>query len=141
MGLHLITYISDFALPASEADLTLRKIVQTAQRENPRRQITGVLFFINGKFLQIIEGEEAHLRQLMRNIEADPRHGHVEYLIDCPVDKRGFQQWNMDSFNLDAESKFSALTLRDLTESFKKNLLVRSDSLVFYYRALLAKAA
>ena len=135
--MHLIAYISDITEEAGDADAVLEDIVRVAKAENPKHVITGVLFFLDGKFLQIIEGEEPELRALMRNIEGDARHRNIEYLVDTPVEKRGFKDWNMDSFYLDSGRSFDAPTLKDLTESFKKNLLPRSDMLAYFYKALL----
>lgn len=136
---HLITYISDHrGTPDSAAD-DCAAIVATSKSANPRHDITGVLFFTRGKFLQVIEGPEDELRQLMRNIEADARHENVTYLIDTPVARRGFSRWNMDFFRLDDAQKFDADTLKELTRSFEAQLLPRSDMLVLYYKALLER--
>lgn len=135
--MHLIVYLSDYNGPADQVDDVLEDIVRVAKRENMKRDITGVLFFVQNKFLQIIEGQEGDLRQLMKNIAADPRHGRMEYLIDTKVESKGFRQWNMDSFRLDAGRTFDTKVLRELTESFKQSLMPRSNTLVFYYQTLL----
>ena len=138
--MHLIAYASEIAIK-SDHETLIEEIVAVAKRENPKRGITGVLFYHEGHFLQVIEGEEQALRELMSNIEADPRHKDVSYLIDTKTESRGFRQWNMDSFDLDSDKKINGGMLAELTESFKKNLMPRSDMLVFYYKALLKKAA
>ncbi len=135
--MHMIAYISDFTGGKSEIDAVLNDIVKVAKVENQKRVITGVLFYLGGQFLQIIEGEDAALRLLMVNIEKDERHKNIEYLIDTKVEKRGFDQWNMDSFHLGAGKVFSRQSVKDLTESFKKNLIPKSDMLSFYYKTLL----
>ena len=117
----------------------LANIEKVAKVENGKRNVTGVLFFVNGKFLQVIEGEESALRELMHNIEADDRHRDISYLIDTSVEKRGFNDWNMDSFHLSNCTVFTLENLQNLTESFKKNLLPRSDALIDYYKILLGQ--
>ena len=111
--------------------------MRTAKRENAKRGITGVLFCVDGVFLQVIEGEEENIRQLMRNIESDPRHRDIGYLIDTAVEERGFGQWNMDGFVLKEGTIFNGEVLKDLTESFRVNLVPRSDKLVSYYKFLI----
>ena len=138
--MHLIAYVSQ-APGLANKEFLLEDIVTVAKRENPKRGITGVLFYHDGHFLQVIEGEESSLRSLMSNIEADPRHSEVNYLIDTKTESRGFRQWNMDSFDLGSDRKIDRGVLTELTESFKKNLLPRSDMLVFYYKALLKMKA
>ena len=137
--LHLISYISDHAGPTNSADNDCAAIVRTSKAENPKHDITGVLFFTRNQFLQVIEGEEAALRQLMRNIEADARHCNVEYLVDTPAERRGFQQWNMDFFKLGPNQRFDAPTMKELSRSFEQHLLPHSHILVPYYKSLLER--
>lgn len=134
---HLITYISDYVGITAAAVKTAADIVVVSKIQNRAHDITGVLFFTRGKFLQVIEGPEEELRQLMRNIEADTRHTNIEYIIDTPVARRGFAQWNMDFFNLDDATSFDAAKMRQLTADFANSLLPRADLLVIYYKKML----
>ncbi len=137
--MHLIAYTSEAVSCSAEIGSDLSDIVAIAKRENLTRGITGVLFYHKGKFLQVIEGRESDLRQLMDNIEKDVRHESLQVLIDTKVESRGFAQWNMDSFHLDDDHIIEAATLAALTLSFKENLVPRSDMLVMYYKTLLQK--
>ena len=139
--MQLVTYMSDINFAPAEESAVLTDIVGVAKRKNPEFDITGVLFYLEGKFLQVIEGPKEHITQLMHNISADKRHKNVDILIDTAVETRGFQQWNMDHFHLNSAQKFNAQTLRDLTASFQENLLPRSDMLVFFYKSLLEQKA
>ena len=136
---HLITYISEHIGPPDSAATNCTAIITTSKAMNPLHDITGVLFFTRGKFLQVIEGPEEELRQLMRNIEGDARHTNMQYLIDTPVSRRGFSRWNMDFFRLEPGQSFDAETIKELTRSFETELLPRSDMLVLYYKALLER--
>lgn len=135
--MHLIAYISEYTGSEDKAYDVLRDIVSVARKENAKYGITGVLFFIDSKFLQIIEGYETPLRRLMTNIEKDERHRNIEYLIDVEVPAKGFDGWNMDSFVLDGKHVFDADTLKKLTDTFRRNILPRSDVLAHYYKKLL----
>ena len=55
--MHMIAYISDFNGEDNKVERVLEEIVKVAKIENKKRYITGVLFFLDGKVLQIIEGE------------------------------------------------------------------------------------
>lgn len=140
--LHLIVYMSS-ATPDCDKNVTseLKNIISVARRENAAHAITGLLFYLDRKFLQIIEGPEAKLRQLMTNIERDNRHRDLHYLIDTPVEMRGFKDWSMESFHLGTGQVFDENTLKKITTSFKKNILPRSDMVHFYYKTLLAEQA
>lgn len=135
--LHLIVYLSEAIIPEGQVDQVLDDIVKLSKRQNRAHHITGVLFYIQGRFMQVIEGKEEDLRQLMSNIEKDKRHKDVHYLVDEPVITRGFRKWNMDAFKLGGDKSFDLETLRELTNAFKKDLIPRSDMLVVYYKALL----
>jgi len=135
--MHLIAYTSTSCIPHDEVQAQIDHIVETAKHKNRKLDITGVLFFLNDCFLQIIEGDEENLRQLMQIIQNDTRHKNIDIVIDCMVEKRGFSQWNMDVFHLKSIQSFNAPTIRSLTESFIQNLLPRSDSLLYFYKALI----
>lgn len=137
--MHLMAYISEATSCAAEVGKDLSDIVAVAKRENLKRGITGVLFYHKEKFLQVVEGREEDLRQLMANIEKDSRHRNMHVLIDTKVESRGFAQWNMDSFHLDDDHIIDPVTFAALTLSFKESLVPRSDMLVLYYKTLLKK--
>ncbi len=139
--MHLIAYTSGISPKVTNISEAIDDIVRVAQESNKNNGITGVLFFHNGKFLQIIEGNQYKLRKLMKSIESDPRHHNVKTLINCNVEKRGFSDWAMDSFDLNQGSKIDNKILFRLTEKFKENIMPRSDFLAVYYKALLAKQA
>lgn len=141
MKLHLIAYISDSLVSESEVDNVIDDILAVAKKQNKKHHITGVLYYMQGKFLQVIEGKEEALRALMQNIEADKRHSNVTYLVDEETFSRGYSKWNMSGFKLGRGQTFDAETLAVLTSNFKKTLLPRSDLLVKYYKTLLKEKA
>ncbi len=132
--MHLISYISDYAGDADSIDSVLDDIVSVSRRLNQLSGITGVLFFHGGKFVQVIEGEEPDLRQRIARIERDPRHRNLTYLIDTPVEKRGFADWNMDSFNLMHRDLISSAELMKIQDAYRANLIPRSNTLVDIYK-------
>lgn len=136
--MHLIVYLSEHIGSPDQIDGDLADIVRVAKAANPARGITGVLFFHNGRFVQVIEGEEDALRALMTDIEHDSRHRNIQYLVDEPVTKRGFSDWNMDSFNLDDSASLDPAAMKRLLADYKRNLLPRADTLVSIYKHMLA---
>ncbi|PZO82796.1 MAG: hypothetical protein DI626_09690 [Micavibrio aeruginosavorus] len=133
----MIAYTSDITDKDADVQRTLSEIVRVGKYENQRIAVTGVLFYVEGKFLQIIEGPRDSIKALMDKIAKDPRHKNMNILIDTKVDSRGFASWSMESFELRAGKIFDFITLKQLTESFEKALLPRSNMLLLYYRALL----
>lgn len=57
-------------------------IVRTAHNRNSQIGLTGALLFIDGCFVQVLEGDSFHLRQCFAKIAADPRHVDVQ-LREC----------------------------------------------------------
>ena len=136
--MHMICYMSNYT-GSVEATKVLKDIVDVAKVRNKKCGITGVLFFQDGKFLQVIEGEESDLRDLMADLEKDVRHDNIDILVDTAVEMRGFNDWHMDSLALNEGQKFEADMMKSLTKNFEKNLLPRSDTLVYFYKSLLSQ--
>ena len=109
--MHLIIYISDYTGTDKEIGRDLIKIHKSSSKNNPGLGVTGVLFYHNRNFLQALEGEQEHLEELMATLEKDTRHTRITRLVDTEVARRGFPDWHMDVFNLDADA---VLDRRDL---------------------------
>ena len=137
--MHMITYISDYKGDKAQIDKNLSDIITKAQQKNKALGVTGVLFYLNGQFLQIIEGEDETIKNLMAEITIDDRHTNVSILIDEKVEQRGFKDFNMDTFNLEKDTDFNRDKIEKLTENFKQNFIPRTDILIHFYKSLLAK--
>src|SRR4029453_15249816 len=88
-----IIYSSQATVPMSLADL--EEILVDARAGNERRQVTGVLVYVEGVFMQILEGEEDVLRSLMHSIASDTRHTDVKVFHEAAVEHRTFTNWRM----------------------------------------------
>ena len=75
--MQLVIYTSRYTGETTHIAGDLRTITQTAKRNNPALNITGLLFYHNRQFLQIIEGERSDLEELMEVVTADPRHEDI----------------------------------------------------------------
>lgn len=135
--MHLIVYTSEFTRDSSDADAVLSDIVGTAKKRNPSMGVTGLLFYHNRRFVQVIEGEKDSLEELIAILVKDNRHKNIERLVDQAIMKRGFREWNMDSFNLDSTDTISADELTNITNAYKANIQMDSEILVTVYKALL----
>lgn len=91
--MHQLLYVSNAA-----SDISIRAlddILTASRRNNARLDITGLLLFIDGGFLQILEGEERAVRELYSRIAADPRHSNLRLMLDRGVPARAFADWSM----------------------------------------------
>src|SRR3954470_21858727 len=74
-------------------ELTL--LLDAARLRNRSLNVTGALIFTEGLFAQILEGEEAAVRQILESIQKDPRHTDVYVLPGEQHAQRRFQNWSM----------------------------------------------
>lgn len=76
-------------------DRTIEDILESAERNNRERAITGLLLYNGRNFLQLLEGGASDLFWIMRKIGSDPRHHGVTRLADRAVDARACPDWAM----------------------------------------------
>ena len=91
--LHCLVYLS-----ASHPDLTeddLEQILKFARKNNESLNITGVLIYGEGSFIQVLEGEKETVNQLYKHIRRDSRHFNLIKLLSMPIDERSFPKWRM----------------------------------------------
>ncbi|MEQ8518713.1 MAG: BLUF domain-containing protein [Cytophagales bacterium] len=71
---------------------------------------------INGRFIQVLEGDKKEVKKLFESIKKDPRHKHVEIIADGVLMKRMFDNWSMGYRDLDILKFKSRLDKFELTE-------------------------
>ena len=133
----LIVYISEYTGNEDDVDKVLESITLKAKKNNLECDVTGVLFYQNGKFVQIIEGEEESLNALMKRIESDSRHRNIKYLVKEDIQKHAFKDWNMDSFNLSDKKNIDGEELEKIYDAYRKVAMLSSDTLILAYKTLL----
>jgi len=70
-------------------------LLKTCRVNNERDNITGMLLYREGSFMQVIEGEEAAVKQTYSRILADPRHRNIIKLTQATITERSFGEWSM----------------------------------------------
>ncbi len=136
MSLISLTYVSSEARPMTDDDLMA--ILNTARNFNPTKDITGLLLYRKGYFIQALEGEEADVTALFEKIKQDPRHTKVLCVSQEPIDRRSFQQWSMGFQNLDKLDPAFYNAHRDLleatfTEDFYAKAPTRAERLLHLF--------
>jgi len=71
------------------------RILAQSRRNNPRHNVGGVLCYLDGYFVQCLEGEADEVETVYRRIASDPRHQDVRILSRRPVTRRRFRAWSM----------------------------------------------
>jgi hypothetical protein len=88
-----LLYVSNTAQHVGVGELD--DILTASRRNNALLGITGLLLFIDGGFLQMLEGEERAVRELYARVAADPRHINPQLMLDREVPVRAFPEWSM----------------------------------------------
>ena len=91
--IHYTCYISHEAI--SFDDVMLDNLLDSARTSNASRGITGILLYIQGSFIQYIEGDEKEVSRLYNTIKNDQRHKHVLKLSEGQQGHRSFNDWSM----------------------------------------------
>jgi len=99
----------------------LDRILEASRRNNPPRDITGLLVFANGVFIQVLEGPSMGVHKLFETICDDSRHQDVAMLGEYIGQDRIFTKWSMGFL----QSTFDELTR--ITDS--PNMIGRDDIL------------
>lgn len=92
-NVYQLLYRSRYTSRPSEAQL--RELLALARLHNSRAQITGLLLYSDGLFVQVLEGPEDEVRQLYARIRADSRHTQVETVSEGLLPRRQFAEWSM----------------------------------------------
>ena len=88
-----LVYQSTAARHLSAEDLL--QILEKSRANNDRLQITGMLLYHGGQFLQMLEGEESVVRERYDIIARDERHKWVAIVMTGPNAARDFPDWTM----------------------------------------------
>jgi hypothetical protein len=88
MVLRQVLYGSSAVLPITQTEID--DILSGARRRNAETGITGILFYLEGNFLQLLEGEEPALSETYQRIAKDQRHRNLIKLVDGTISQRSF---------------------------------------------------
>jgi len=109
MGLYHLIYQSRAVAPFTDA--ALAALLLWSRTYNRQVHVTGLLLHSpDGRFLQILEGEDADVQQLYyQNILSDPRHYQCQVLGEGSCAERSFADWNMGCRVAQAEDLYALL--------------------------------
>jgi len=122
MNLRSLTYTSLASLHISAADV--EAIHRTARDLNAIDGVTGILVFNGTHFLQIIEGADAAIGDLLERLRRDPRHSGLR--DDRVIDERSFPDWSMELIRVTGTYLHPNQTLSDrIPQSVAADVRVR----------------
>jgi len=96
-----LVYVSHAVSPFEWVELV--GLLARSRAANESCGVTGVLFHVNGVFLQFLEGEHEAVASTMKRIRADPRHDGILTLSDSEVSLGPLlPDWKMGFYHLPA---------------------------------------
>lgn len=87
-----LLYVSNTSRDFPEENL--KDILEAARRNNAAKHVTGMLLYLDGAFLQVLEGPADAVEEIYQAIRADKRHWNPLILLDREA-SRAFADWSM----------------------------------------------
>jgi hypothetical protein len=88
-----LVYVSKSSLRFSQRDLT--DLLTQSRDANLVGGTTGLLLYVDGNFMQLLEGDRKRIEELMVRIKRDSRHNDVNILEEGLISERSFPDWSM----------------------------------------------
>jgi uncharacterized membrane protein (DUF373 family) len=132
-----INYLSSATRAMSQDDL--EDILKTARETNARLGITGMLLYGNKTFIQILEGEEDVVHELIKTIKRDPRHRNFQVVKKKPIEQHEYADWSMGFKRVSGEDFEAVKGLeqfeeKDFNATFLEGHASIVDSLMDHFR-------
>ena len=102
----------------SEADLQV--IAATSARNNKNVDVTGMLLYSDGDFMQLLEGPGNTVEALYARIGLDQRHHKLRRILLEPIDTRAFGDWSMGFARMTREDLLMLPGCRDFFSANRK---------------------
>lgn len=105
--LKTIIYISN-AVKLFE-DSHLNRLFYQSFQNNTNNNITGILLYNEGTFIQILEGKEETLDDLFKIIHRDRRHNNITKILDRRIGERLFKKYRTEFSTLNNYGQMEGL--------------------------------
>ncbi|MFF0911904.1 BLUF domain-containing protein [Microbacterium enclense] len=92
-ALATVVYTSTATQPFDSSALS--DLLRQSRANNFAADLTGMLLYRGGRFIQVLEGPSAVIDDLMATIGQDSRHADMRVLLREPIAERSFGDWTM----------------------------------------------
>lgn len=90
-----LVYVSKLTFTSRLNNSIFDEVKVSARSYNQHNNITGILCYGNGHFLQCIEGKKSQVLALQKRIFSDRRHKDIKVLLLQKIERRSFIDWRM----------------------------------------------
>jgi uncharacterized membrane protein (DUF373 family) len=109
----------------------LLALLRQCRENNAGRSVTGMLLYANGTFLQVLEGPDQVIDDLVDIIKKDLRHTNIQMLYRKPIERRQYSDWSMGFKRLSDKELKEIEGLRNFGEKdFNPEYLAQHSSVV-----------
>ncbi len=122
---HYLMYVSYASKPLTDSEL--KKLLEKCRENNMKRNITGMLMYIDGKFIQVLEGAKEDINEMYETILKDSRHKKISKIIEGRCLQRNFEKWTM-GFKSFTDSKGPTKEGFSQIENYFRNLEIDDSS-------------
>jgi Sensors of blue-light using FAD len=133
---HLV-YVSYATAPFSETELV--DMLQKFRINNKAKDITGMLLYLQERFIQVLEGDPTVVKRLYNKIEKDPRHKKVSIVLEGDSTERIFKNWSMGFKNLSLADYNELSGFQDMDTFFAKHGVTNESSAALIFLKLFYK--
>jgi hypothetical protein len=88
-------------------DHEIRRVLDSSLAHNQSHEVTGMLLYSWGSFMQVLEGTESAVQETMYRIYNDPRHHGIIVMSKGKVRTREFGHWSMGFRGIQAKDAAS----------------------------------
>ncbi|RCH54095.1 blue light sensor protein [Mucilaginibacter hurinus] len=81
----------------------LMDLLDASRANNLKHNVTGMLLYAEGTFIQVLEGDLEQVNKVLAKIANDRRHKNIIELASGPVEKRNFPDWSMGFASVNAD--------------------------------------
>lgn len=104
---HTAQAVRDFS------ELELIHMASEMTIRNKALNITGVLYYSDREFFQILEGEKKVLDDIIKNIDDPSKHGKFHYIWQGDIEQRAFYNWGLCPYLSEAISNSGFVARRN----------------------------
>lgn len=130
---HLV-YTSHAIKPFTEGELL--DLLRQSRDRNEKLSISGILLYVQGKFMQVLEGKKSFVDEIYTSILEDTRHTRVTLVLEGDSPKRIFKGWSMGFKKLSNEDFVNASGFTDIDVFFDEHKMKENSSLLLVFLKL-----
>lgn len=132
----IIAYVSEPSDPKTVEQL-VADIDPAAKAKNRLLGVTGLLYYTGTHFLQVLEGPDNHIDELMATILQDPRHKNLNVVFEDAISSRSIADWSFRPLNLLSCSQLSISTLEKAINLTSHSMKLNAEGFIFMLNDLL----